>query len=105
MLEALAAAEGLVQFQEGQDGKDRKAFLKAVLKAILKYETLPSALPISELVKNVTYATSLTLPDGSLDGEALRIRVGSGPGLFSPHVDVNVISRILWSIKTANGER
>ncbi|KAL1947525.1 hypothetical protein VTO73DRAFT_13249 [Trametes versicolor] len=103
VLDALAAAEGLVQVQEGKDDKDRKAFLKAILKAILKYETLPTAIPLSELSKNVTYATSLTLSDGSLDGEALRIRVGSGPGLFSPHVDVNVVSRILWSIKTANG--
>ncbi|KAI0637277.1 hypothetical protein C8Q77DRAFT_1155122 [Trametes polyzona] len=103
-LDTLAAAEGLAQV-DSHDDKDRKAIFKAILKAILKYETLPKALPVVELGKNVTYATSLTLPDGSLDGEPLRVRVGARPGLRSPvNVDVNVVSRVVWGdIKTKNG--
>ncbi|KAI0822649.1 hypothetical protein BC628DRAFT_654431 [Trametes gibbosa] len=105
-LNVLDAAEGLVQLTDGRNKKDRKAFLKAILKAILTYETLPTALLASELGKNVTFATSLTLPDGSLDGEALRIRVSSSPALLPHHVglDVNVVSKIVWSdIQTKNG--
>ncbi|KAI0362768.1 hypothetical protein OH77DRAFT_86545 [Trametes cingulata] len=102
--EALALAEGLVQVDDHHHDEGRKKFLKAILKAILKYETLPAAYSSSELAKNVTFATALALSDGSLDGEPLRVRVGAGPGVFTPHINVNVVSKVIRpDIKTKNG--
>ncbi|KAI0371796.1 hypothetical protein BV20DRAFT_965078 [Pilatotrama ljubarskyi] len=103
-LHTLAVAENLIQLDDHHHDEDRKKFLEAILKAILKYETLPTAYPSAELAKNVTFATSLTLSDGSLDGEPLRIRVGTALGVFGPHINVNVASKVISAdIKTKNG--
>ncbi|CDO74727.1 hypothetical protein BN946_scf184593.g9 [Trametes cinnabarina] len=106
ILDILSAAEGIVDLRSDKTDKDKKEIIKAILKAVFKYETLPAAYIASELASNVTYATSLTLPDGSLDGEPLRVRIGTHPSLFPfpTGVNVNVISHIVHpDIKTANG--
>ncbi|KAI0670675.1 hypothetical protein C8Q78DRAFT_139688 [Trametes maxima] len=105
VLDTLAAAEGLIHVRDGEDDdEDKKKFLRAVLKAILKYETLPTALNSSELAKNTTFATSFSIPDGSLDGQPLRVRIGSRPDVFGLQLDVNLLSKVVWpDIRTKNG--
>ncbi|KAI0781244.1 hypothetical protein BD413DRAFT_25060 [Trametes elegans] len=106
LLDVLTAAEGLIELHDhGNDDEDKKkSFFKAILKAIFQYETLPTALPSSELVKNVTFATSFSLPDGSLDGQPHRLRVLAGPGFFAPHLAVNIVSKVIRpDIQTQNG--
>ncbi|RDX45422.1 hypothetical protein OH76DRAFT_1559064 [Lentinus brumalis] len=94
----LATAEGFLN-TVSRPGPELKNFLKLVL----LYQTLPSRLPTSELAKNLTHPTSLTVNDGSLDGEPFRVRVGRAPGLL-PHLGVNLFSKIIRpNIPTANG--
>ncbi|KAI8998915.1 FAS1 domain-containing protein [Trametes punicea] len=103
VLDVLAAAEGMIHLQDEKD-KDRRDIFKGILKAVLKYETLPAAYSSAELAKNVTYATSLTQSDGSLDGEPLRVRVSVNHRPFSPGLQINIFSRVIWSdIETKNG--
>ncbi|KAL0947253.1 hypothetical protein HGRIS_013374 [Hohenbuehelia grisea] len=60
------------------DDKDKKRkFLKKLLHAILSYHILPGGYNEEELAQNTTFATSLSLSDGSLDGQPLRVRVGT----------------------------
>ena len=95
----LVMAEGLVNNNSASD----KDTIKAFIKAILLYQTLPLRLSSFDLAKNLTHATSLTLYDGSLHGEPLRVRVSKGPGP-SP-LAVNLISPIMHpNIPATNGE-
>ncbi|OSD02770.1 hypothetical protein PYCCODRAFT_1477418 [Trametes coccinea BRFM310] len=102
----LSTAEGIVDLGTDKSDKDKKEIIKAILKAVFKYETLRVAYNSSQLASNVTYPTALTLRDGSLDGEPLRVRIGTHPKPFPDFqgVNVNVISHIVHpNIKTANG--
>ncbi|KAI9056677.1 hypothetical protein FKP32DRAFT_1607820 [Trametes sanguinea] len=106
VLGILSAAEGIVDLGNDKSDKDKKEIIKAILKAVFTYETLRVAYNSSQLASNVTYPTALTLPDGSLDGEPLRVRIGTHPTLFPNFqgVNVNVISHIIQpNVKTANG--
>ncbi|KAI1790733.1 FAS1 domain-containing protein [Ganoderma leucocontextum] len=86
----LAAAEGYLNSARKPD-EDR---IKAFIKYVLLYNILPETTPLHELAKNNSFATSLKLPDGSLDGEPLRVRVGKSIG-FDPRPSVNIFSKVL----------
>lgn len=81
----------------GSDHGEKKLF-KKIIGYLLRYNTMMSSLPIHKLHENTTYATNLTLPDGSLGGEALRVRID---GLLQP--SINFVSRIVRSISASNG--
>jgi hypothetical protein len=84
------------------DDKKKKIF-KKIVGYVLAYNTIPTALIGSELYKNTTYATNLTLSDGSLGGEALRLRIDGVRSFIRP--SVNIFSSIVNSIVTKNGMR
>ncbi|PCH38302.1 hypothetical protein WOLCODRAFT_149244 [Wolfiporia cocos MD-104 SS10] len=72
------------------------------IRGILLYHILPFAQSSAELARNATYATNLTLEDGSLDGEPLRIRVSKRHGLHG--LSINLHSEIVRTgIQTSNG--
>ncbi|KAI0710398.1 hypothetical protein C8T65DRAFT_648223 [Cerioporus squamosus] len=97
--DVLATAEGLLNVHNAPD-KDK---LKALLKFVLLYQTLPSRLPTFELAKNLTHPTSLIANDGSLDGEPFRVRVGRALGPL-PRLTVNLFSKIVRpNIPATNG--
>ncbi|KAL6309175.1 FAS1 domain-containing protein [Sparassis latifolia] len=74
-----------------------------IIRAVLLYHILPAALPTNELAKNTTRATNLTLSDGSLGGEPLRVRV-SYASRIAPILAVNVYAKIVkGDISAANG--
>lgn len=87
--------------QIDEDDDKKKAFFKKIIAAVLAYHTVPAFLPGPKLFANTTYATNLTLPDGSLGGEALRLKVD---GHFPFPAAVNLFSKIVRPVFTANGE-
>ncbi|KAF7440848.1 hypothetical protein PC9H_001196 [Pleurotus ostreatus] len=87
---------------DDEDKEKRKKFLKKILHAILSYHILPDALTQSELAANITYATSLELPDGSLDGKPLRIHVEKRGPIASP-LKVNFFNTLTLETKASNG--
>lgn len=96
----LAAAEGYLNRASRPDEGRVKAFIKYVL----LYNILPEHTPLHELGKNNTFATALKLPDGSLDGKPLRVRVKRNIGL-DPRPSVNFVSKILVpDIPVKNGK-
>jgi uncharacterized surface protein with fasciclin (FAS1) repeats len=70
-----------------------KKFIRILVRAILAYHILPQGLDVPQLVRNTTYATNLTIPDGALDKKPLRIRVGTSK-LF-PAIKINVLAAIV----------
>ncbi len=96
----LATAEGYLNSARKPDEDKIKAFIKYVL----LYNILPENTPLQELGKNNTFATALKLPDGSLDGKPLRIRVSKNFGL-GPRTSVNLYSKVLVpDIPVKNGK-
>ncbi|KII88874.1 hypothetical protein PLICRDRAFT_175133 [Plicaturopsis crispa FD-325 SS-3] len=83
------------------DSTDREE-LQKLLTAVLAYHVIPQSLDLHQLGENTTYSTSLTLHDGSLDGQPLRLRVK----MRGPHHrgSVNTFSKLLHdNVKTNNG--
>lgn len=70
------------QLDEDHGDEKKKEIFKKIAEAILSYHILPEYLTIDDLSKNSTFGTSLTINDGSLDGNAQRIRVFSVPRVF-----------------------
>ncbi|KAF4603966.1 hypothetical protein EYR40_001141 [Pleurotus pulmonarius] len=87
---------------EDEDKEKRKKFLKKILHAILSYHILPDPLTQSDLAANITYATSLELPDGSLDGKPLRVHVEKKGPIASP-LKVNFFSTLTLETPASNG--
>ena len=78
--------------------------IKKFIKLSLLYNILPEETPLHKLRSNHTFATSLKLEDGSLDGEPLRIHVGKSFG-FDFRPSVNFVSKVLVpDIPTSNGK-
>lgn len=95
----LVAAEGLMN----SNYKPDEDTLRKILEYILLYETLPSRFTASDLSKNATFATSLTLPDGSFDSQPLRVRASPGLGPRSLHLNL-FVSVVKGDVPAANGE-
>ncbi len=103
-VERFVALESLLD-QSEDDDKHKREIIKKIIRAVLSYHILPTALPAGELAKNLTHPTSLKLKDGSLDGQALRVRVAAVPKLLHPVLLVNFYARVvLPDIKAKNGQ-
>lgn len=104
-IERFTMLESLMLEQSEGDDDHKKKVIKKIIRAVLSYHILPTALPAAELGKNLTHPTSLKLKDGSLDGQALRIRVAVTPKPFRPVITVNMFAKVvLPDIKAKNGE-
>lgn len=89
-----------LQTADEEDEEKKKRF-KKILRFLLKYHTLPAAVPRYGLYVNTTYETALKVHDGSFGGQARRILVSGeiiGP-LF-----VNYFVTVDWkSVNATNG--
>ena len=107
--EIFSIVEGFVDYDlldDDDDDKERKRkIIKAIITAVLKYHILPGELPAATLATNNTYSTGLKLPEGSLDSEALRVRIVSEPRVVHPKIRVNFYASIIYAdVKAENGE-
>lgn len=97
----VAFAESL-EYSTLDDSDKRKEFFKKIVTAILSYHILPSPLAVHQLTENTTYATNLSLSDGSLGGQPLRINVHSS--VLPPSLSINLYSKVLrHDIRATNG--
>ncbi|KAF7971644.1 hypothetical protein HWV62_20684 [Athelia sp. TMB] len=90
---AAAEIDALSTFDDHEEKERRKKFLALIVRALLQYHILPVRTSLPALLANTTHATALTIPDLALDGEALRVRVGTH--LLPPSVNVNFLSRVV----------
>lgn len=101
--ERFASLEGLLD-RSDDDNDHKKEVIKSIIRAVLSYHILPAALPAAELAKNLTHPTSLKLKDGSLDGQALRVRIAVVPKPLRPAIFVNYFAKVIVpDIKAKNG--
>jgi uncharacterized surface protein with fasciclin (FAS1) repeats len=81
---------------DGDDDDERKKrwrkIIRKIIGAVITYHVLPQEVDWPGLLVNSTYATNLTLHDGSLDGEPLRIHVGQK--LVPPAIVINYLSYV-----------
>ncbi|KZP29961.1 FAS1 domain-containing protein [Athelia psychrophila] len=89
----LDAIESASDDDDDEKKERRRKIIKLIVRAILEYHILPQATDLGALLANTTHATNLTIPDGALDEEALRIRVGAT--LVPPAVRVNFYSTVV----------
>jgi uncharacterized surface protein with fasciclin (FAS1) repeats len=80
-----------------------RALLKRVVRAVISYHVLPHPHTAQSLAVNTTHATNLTLPEGSLAGDPLRIRVGAARLGPHPPLAVNFFSKLGAEVHAANG--
>lgn len=89
-------------YSEDDKEDKRRKIIQRIVGAILSYHVLPTAHDVVELASNTTHATNLTLQDGSLDGNSLRLRIGSTFGRSG--LSVNLFSKITGpEVFTSNG--
>ncbi|KAG2061322.1 FAS1 domain-containing protein [Suillus hirtellus] len=94
--------EELDNIPESRDKDHRKEALGRIIRAILAYHILPEKLDSTALVQNSTYATNLTLNDGSMDYQPLRLSVQST--IVPPRLRINtVVDVIKRDIEASNG--
>ncbi|KAK7693118.1 hypothetical protein QCA50_002684 [Cerrena zonata] len=93
------------QLDKDHSDDKKKEIFKKIATTLLSYHILPEYLTVDDLSKNTTFATSLTINDGSLDGHAQRIRVASFPKFFQPPtVLINLLSKVIVpDVKAQNG--
>lgn len=93
------------QLDKDHSDDKKKEIFKKIATTLLSYHILPEYLTVDDLSKNTTFATSLTINDGSLDGHAQRIRVASFPKFFQPPtVLINILSKVIVpDVKAQNG--
>jgi hypothetical protein len=95
--------EELDDIPESRDKDHRKEALARIIRGILAYHILPEKLDSAALVQNSTYATNLTLKDGSMDYQPLRLSVQST--IVPPRLRINtVVDVIRRDIEASNGE-
>ncbi|KAF8136142.1 FAS1 domain-containing protein [Boletus edulis] len=97
-------AEELEKEPESRDKEKRKQALALIIRKIVEYHILPESYEAAELVQNSTYATSLTLDDGSMDSQPLRLSIRSIS--LPPHlrIKINVFVEVTKrDIKAKNG--
>lgn len=91
-----------IEASYGDDKDHRKKFIEVIVRAILAYHILPQGFELDQLTQNTTFATNLTIPDGALDQEPLRIRVGVKA--IPPSVNINLFSTVVKpDLRTKNG--
>lgn len=94
--------EELDDIPESRDKDHRKEALGRIIRGILAYHILPEKLDSAALVQNSTYATNLTLKDGSMDYQPLRLSVQST--IVPPRLRINtVVDVIRRDIEASNG--
>lgn len=94
--------EELDDIPESRDKDHRKEALARIIRGILAYHTLPEKLDSAALVQNSTYATNLTLKDGSMDYQPLRLSVQST--IVPPRLRINtVVDVIRRDTEASNG--
>lgn len=94
--------EELDDIPESRDKDHRKEALGRIIRGILAYHILPEKLDSAALVQNSTYATNLTLKDGSMDYQPLRLSVQST--IVPPRLRINtVVDVIKRDIEASNG--
>ncbi|KAL4065437.1 FAS1 domain-containing protein [Scleroderma yunnanense] len=82
--------------------EDRKRCFARIVRGILAYHILPERYSSHELLENSTYATNLTLKDGSMDYQPLRLTVERS--IVPPGLKVNMHSFITArNIEAKNG--
>jgi Fasciclin domain len=88
--------------RDDDDDEEKKRRFKKILRALLKYHTLPAALDKSALYANVTYETAWKAKDGSYDGQYRRISVGNS---LLGKLAINFYVGVEWkSVAAENGE-
>lgn len=94
--------EELDDIPESRDKDHRKEALGRIIRGILAYHILPEKLDSAALVQNSTYATNLTLKDGSMDYQPLRLSVQST--IVPPRLRINtVVDVIKRDTEASNG--
>lgn len=95
--------EELDDVPESPDKDHRKEALGRIVRGILAYHILPEEYDSATLVQNSTYATNLTLKDGSMDHQPLRLSVQST--VVPPRLRINkVVDVIKRDTIASNGE-
>lgn len=94
--------EELDDIPESRDKDHRKEALGRIIRGILAYHILPEKLDSAALVQNSTYATNLTLKDGSMDYQPLRLSVQST--IVPPRLRINTVVNVIGrDIEASNG--
>ncbi|KAG1749135.1 uncharacterized protein EDB91DRAFT_835831 [Suillus paluster] len=94
--------EELDDMPDSRDKDHRKEALGRIIRGILAYHILPEKLDSAGLVQNSTYATNLTLKDGSMDYQPLRLTVQST--VVPPRLRINtVVDVITRDVEASNG--
>lgn len=97
-------AEELEEEPDSRDKEKRKEALASIIHKVAGYHILPESYETADLVQNSTYATNLTLNDGSMDWEPLRLSILSTS--VPPRLRINVFVEVTKKdIKAKNGER
>lgn len=86
---------------DDDDDEEKKKRFKKILRALLKYHTLPTGISKYGLHLNSTYETALEAHDGSFGGQARRILVS---GDLIGRLFVNYYVSVDWkSVNATNG--
>ncbi|KAG2158046.1 uncharacterized protein EDB93DRAFT_741764 [Suillus bovinus] len=94
--------EELDDIPESRYKDHRKEALGRIIRGILAYHILPEKLDSTALVQNSTYATNLTLKDGSMNYQPLRLSVQST--IVPPRLRINtVVDVISRDTEASNG--
>lgn len=102
--ELVQRAEELEKEPESRGKEKRKEALARIVQKIFAYHILPESYQTADLIQNSTYATNLTLEDGSMDSKPLRLSIlGTS---IPPRLRINMLVDVMkGDIKAKNGER
>jgi hypothetical protein len=93
--------EEFENLQTAADEDEKKKRFKKILRALLKYHTLPTAVPRYGLYVNSTYETALEAHDGSFGSQPRRILVA---GDLIGRLFINYYISVGWkSVNATNG--
>ncbi|KAF8558418.1 FAS1 domain-containing protein [Imleria badia] len=95
-------AEELEKEPESRDKEKRKETLARIVQKIIAYHILPELYGTADLIQNSTYATNLTLNDGSMDSKPQRLSFLSTS--IPPRLRINMLVEVTKrDIKAKNG--
>ena len=97
--------DGVLDGDDDEDKERRKRILQKIVRAVLLYHIIPAELNAQTLAVNITHATNLTIPDETLGGQPLRLRIASGPPIIHGALTVNFYAKIIKpDVSALNGE-